>query len=134
MSLVVSYLDPICLCNVWLVRVNDASKHRCESRDFLDSICWVSLFPVSYNLRNQHIAGLNGIEMESRQIQESGKGKNSPTASFHIFLADFLIVMPFFSPIFRNFAQKRKKMCQKMEERERKEKHSFPFLFFTFPF
>ena len=53
MSLVVFCLDPICLCDAWLVRVNDASKHRCKSLDFLDSICCVSLFPVNYNLRNR---------------------------------------------------------------------------------
>ena len=51
-SLVVSCLDPVCSCDVWLVRVSDASKHRCKSRDFLDSICRVLLFPVCYNLRN----------------------------------------------------------------------------------
>ena len=42
----------MCSCDVWLVRVSDASKHRCKSRDFLDSICRVLLFPVCYNLRN----------------------------------------------------------------------------------
>ena len=52
-SLVGSCIDPVYLCDAWLVRVNDASKHRCKSRDFLDSICCVSLFPVNYNLRNR---------------------------------------------------------------------------------
>ena len=69
---------------------------------------------------------LNGIKKESRQIRESGKGKNGPAASFHIFPTDFSTFRPFFHPFF-TISVKKGKRLPKIEERERKEKRSFLF-------
>ena len=77
---------------------------------------------------------LNVKKTESRQIREFGKGKNGPAASFHIFPAIFLPFCLFFHLFLMILAKNGKKRVPKMKERERKERVSFPFPFFTFPF
>ena len=59
---------------------------------------------------------------------ENPKWQEQPHGLFQDLSSRFFTVPPLFSPVFHDFGQKGEKSAKKMEERERKEKRSFPFL------
>ena len=56
------------------------------------------------------------------------KGQEQPHGLFPDLSCLFPLFRPFLHPFFTILVKNRKKSCQNLEERETKEKHSFPFL------